>query len=356
MLCFGIESSCDDTCIALVHNGVKIKHVYASQARLHALYGGVVPEIASRHHAQVLPKLTEELFAETPYSWEDVELFAVTRGPGLLGSLLVGLAFAKGLACSLQKPLIGVHHLHAHLLGIGLEETFTLPAIGILLSGGHSYIYYIKGFNSFHVLGKTIDDAAGEVFDKVGKMLSLPYPAGKYIDALAQEYSPHTTEHATVLTPPYCTSSLDFSFSGLKTQALRAIAHNTAPLFLDEEKKIPSPYMQQICYAMCTAVATSVRKKLENAFIYCNEHKMPIRSILFGGGVAANSFIRNTVCEMAYNYAIPAHIPSPQLCADNALMVAYTGSMLHTHYGYYHPLSLSAIPRGQIVPLDYCTQ
>ena len=186
MLCLGIETSCDETALALVRDGKCVESVLATQMDVHALFGGVVPEIASREHYRFLGALYDELMRRTGLTLADVDVVAVTRGPGLLGALLVGVAFAKGLSLAGNKPLIAVNHLHAHLLAVGLEHELLYPLLGLLVSGGHTHIYRVDAPESLELLGHTLDDAAGEACDKFAKMLGLPYPGGVLLDRLAQ--------------------------------------------------------------------------------------------------------------------------------------------------------------------------
>ena len=187
MLCLGIESSCDETALAVVRDGVLLDAVLASQADIHALFGGVVPELASREHYRYLGTLFDQLMQRLDLRPSDLDVVAVSRGPGLLGSLLVGVAFAKALALGCGARFLGVNHLHAHLLAAGLENELRFPALGLLVSGGHTHIYRMESPSRCIVLGKTLDDAAGEAFDKVGKILGLAYPGGKLMDALARQ-------------------------------------------------------------------------------------------------------------------------------------------------------------------------
>ena len=216
MLCLGIESSCDETALALVENGRLLASVLASQADVHALFGGVVPELASREHYRYIGPLFDELMRRCRCRSADIDLVSVARGPGLLGSLLVGVAFAKGLALGLGVPFLGLNHLHAHLLAVGLERELSFPCLGLLVSGGHTHIYRLEAPWRCLPLGRTLDDAAGEAFDKVGKLLGLAYPGGGLMDALATAGK----ADAGLFPRPYLDNdNLDFSFSGLKTAA-----------------------------------------------------------------------------------------------------------------------------------------
>lgn len=214
MLVLGIESSCDDTGLALVNDSGCVGSITASQVPIHALFGGVVPELASREHARLMGPLLDTLLKRENLSINDISHIAVTRGPGLMGSLLVGVNYAKSLAFGADIPLIGVNHLHAHLLVAGLEENLEFPALGVLVSGGHTHLIQMNSPTDMQVLGKTLDDAAGEACDKFGKILGLPYPGGMYLDRLGQlgDVNPKLFPR-----PFTKNDNLDFSFSGMKT-------------------------------------------------------------------------------------------------------------------------------------------
>lgn len=349
MLTLGIESSCDETALALVYDGKMVAQSLYSQAKLHALFGGVVPELASRQHYTALSHCMEELLSQVPYTMEDIDCIAVARGPGLLGSLLVGIAFAKGLAFTLQKPLVGVNHLHAHLFAAGLEYPLSFPFIGILISGGHTYIYYCSSYTECTILGRTLDDAVGEVFDKIGKMLGMEYPAGRRIEEFALK-----AQSDTVFTHPYCkVKTIDCSFSGLKTQVLQYIQKHPECI-LKHHRTTPeeNPYCAYVCASITRTIAETLTHKVILALEHCNENKLPYSALVLGGGVAANQYIRHALRECSETYMCPLYTPSLSLCTDNAYMIAYLGQQLYKS-GYYHSSSLSAIPRGSIVPVDY---
>lgn len=333
MLCLGVESSCDETAVALVEDGRLLGQSLASQIRLHAIFNGVVPELASREHYRVIGPLFDSLMAETGKKANDIDVVAVARGPGLLGSLLVGVAFAKGLALCLDAPLIGVDHLKAHLLAVGLEKPPEFPALGLLASGGHTALYRIESPAVFRRLGRCLDDAAGEAFDKTGRALGLPYPAGKTMDELARSGNPESFR----LPRPYLNNdNLDFSFSGLKTSAV-AEAKNLA----DETKR-------DFCASFNRAMAETLRIKTARAL----DANPDLREIWVAGGVAANSTLRETLVTLAAEREAKIRFPSPEYCADNAAMIAYAGWSLAV-LGYAHPLDMETIPRGRIIPDDY---
>ena len=350
MLTLGIETSCDETALALVEEGTLTASVMASQADVHALFGGVVPELASREHGRLVGPLFDLLMRKAGKNRHDIDLVAFARGPGLLGSLLVGASFAKALALGLNRPLLGVNHLHAHILVAGLEGLLLFPALGLLVSGGHTHIYRIESPSRFTVLGRTLDDAAGEAFDKVGKLLGMPYPAGKRIDDLA---SCGTVDPSMFRCPYMNNDNLDFSFSGLKTAAATHIAARENTLThlsgaadkKDGEKNIPE--LRDFCASLNDVIARTLRGKFERALIRQNG----IRSLILAGGVAANSAVRQSIRSLADAHNLPFCLPSPALCTDNGSMIAYTGWLLAKE-GFRHTLDVSCVPRGMQIPDD----
>lgn len=355
MLCLGIESSCDETAVALCRDGRPVLEKLASQADLHAVFGGVVPELASREHLRRMGPLLTSLFADAGLTLADVDVIAVARGPGLLGSLLIGLATAKGLSLASGKPLIGVDHLHAHLMAATLGRQVPYPALGLLVSGGHTQIMLLRSPLEMTVLGRTIDDAAGEAFDKAAKTLNLPYPGGIYIDVLGRAVEPERT----LFPRPYLDNqNLDFSFSGLKTAVATYVAARphlrVATLPAPGATIDPEAWPMELrvaCASLNCAVADTLRVKLERAL---DGLDMPVASLLSAGGVAANSRIRETLAALAARRGLPLFLPDPALCADNATMIAATGCLL-AQAGLHHGLDLDAVPRGRRVPWDYQT-
>lgn len=349
MLCLGIETSCDETALALVEDGRHVEAVLATQMDVHALFGGVVPELASREHYRFLGPLYDALMRKSGRSIQDVDVIAVTRGPGLLGALLVGVAFAKGLALAADKPIVAVNHLHAHLLAVGLERPLPYPLLGLLVSGGHTHLYRIEAPDTFVLLGRTLDDAAGEACDKFAKMLGLPYPGGVLLDRLAQR----GTADPKCFPRPYTQNeTLDFSFSGLKTAALTYL--NTRPELLEEGKRVgttgiedASPALCDLCASYMLAVADTLRIKTERAW----RREPECNGLIVAGGVAANTQVRTAVAALADRIGKPLLLPSRSLCTDNAIMVAYTGFLLAS-INLGHDLAFPAIPRGQRLPTD----
>lgn len=356
MLTLGIESSCDETAFALVHDGKLVDSVISTQIDIHALFGGVVPEIASREHYRLIGHLYDSLLEKTGINFEQIDNVAVSRGPGLLGSLLVGVGFAKGLVAGTDKKLIGVNHLHAHLLAAALEQDIQFPALGLLVSGGHTQIFLINSADDFVELGKTLDDAAGEAFDKVAKMLNMPYPGGKYIDQLGKLATPDKKR----FTRPYLdNTNLNFSFSGLKTALslyIDAHSHLKLPSLNDVDDlfngKRDVAELAELCASFNFTVADTLRVKMQRAIDQRKEQGGFVNSIIVAGGVAANSVIRNTMLDLAAKNSIGLTLPSFSLCTDNASMVAYMGEQLILK-GYSHGLDLDAIPRGRKIPQDY---
>ncbi len=352
MLCLGIESSCDETGLALVRDGKLVAEKLASQVDVHAVFGGVVPEIASREHLRVLPVLYNELLKEQSLTADDIDVVAVARGPGLQGCLLMGLNFAKGLAFSSGAKLVGVNHLWAHLTAAGLEQKLEFPSLGLLVSGGHTHIYLVDSPTKFTLLGRTLDDAAGEAFDKTAKSLNLPYPGGKLVD----DFGKLGKIDKKLFPVPYINNdNLDFSFSGLKTCVANYVNSNSE-LRLDC-MGIPDPDVEdtQITTKRNNMLASFnyvVGRKLEVKICRALERNPKVKSLIVAGGVAANSVVRSVMSGVASRFSIPLVLPSMNLCTDNGAMIAYSGYLMASS-GCRHDLDLEAIPRGRIVPSDW---
>ncbi len=352
LLCLGIETSCDETGVALMENGRLVQSKLRSQEDLHSLYGGVVPEIASREHLRMLPKLVDALFQESGREIGEVDVVAVARGPGLMGSLLVGLGFAKGTVLSTGARLLGVNHLLAHLLAAELEGQIPYPALGLLVSGGHTQLYLLKSPLEAEMLGRSLDDAAGEAFDKTAKMLNLPYPGGVYID----ELSGFGTADPDLFPVPFVDNAhLDFSFSGLKTAVANHLAAHP-DLRLEQFQQRPEakqiavkhPGLPKVCASFSRSVVRALSIKTKRALARHPE----AASLLVAGGVAANSMLRSAMSQLAQEQQLPLIIPSPGLCTDNGAMIAAAGLRL-AEAGYCHHLDLEAVPRGRPIPWDY---
>ena len=345
MLCLGIESSCDETALALVRDGRLLGQTLASQVELHALFGGVVPELASREHGKVLAPLYDLLLKNCGISAGQLEAVAVARGPGLLGSLLVGVAFAKALAWALEKPIIGINHLYAHVLAVGLERPLLFPALALLVSGGHTHIYLVRSPVDFVLLGRSLDDAAGEALDKLGKLLGLPYPAGREIDRLGG-----AGRLEKFFSCPYLQNdNLDFSFSGLKTAA-RLLLKEKGFKVASAERAGKSGFLADVCASFVHTVALTLAVKTERAFRRLEPGT--VKSIILAGGVAANSRVRERFGLLAEELGLPLLLPSPALCTDNAAMIAYAGEIMLGD-GFRHDLDFEVIPRGRKIPDDY---
>ncbi|MDI6776397.1 MAG: tRNA (adenosine(37)-N6)-threonylcarbamoyltransferase complex transferase subunit TsaD [Syntrophales bacterium] len=333
MLVLGIESSCDETAAAVVSNGRFIlSNIVASQIDVHSRYGGVVPEIASRKHIEAIAPVILQALDGAQVTLNDIEGIAVTMGPGLVGSLLVGLSVAKAIAFARNIPFVGVNHLEGHIASIFLTEgKIAFPFVALVASGGHTTIYLVKGFENFTVLGQTRDDAAGEAFDKGAKMLGLGYPGGIVIDQLAKR-----GERNWLKFPRAMKDSLDFSFSGLKTALLTCIKRRGYPFSGDELPHVAASYQEAIADVL-------VEKTLRAA------ETSSVFRVVVCGGVAANSRLRELFYENAGERGVEVFIPPPVLCTDNAAMIAALGEHL-LRAGRCDALNLNAISRWPSIP------
>ncbi len=305
----GIESSCDETSAAVVEDGRKLlSNIVASQISTHAKYGGVVPEVASRMHVESILPVIEEALEKAGLNFDDIDGIAVTQGPGLIGSLLVGLASAKTIAFSLDKPLLGVNHLEAHISAIHLENEVEFPFIALIASGGHTNLYRVDGFTDFELISKTRDDAAGEAFDKAAKVLDLGYPGGVMIDRLSKEGD---REKYKFPIPFNTKKSYDFSFSGIKTSLV---------YFLKKNEVKDEADLNDICAGYQESIVKSLLNKTFNA---ANDQN--IKRVVICGGVACNSRIRELGAEYGEKNGVELFYPSLPLCTDNAAMIATLG-------------------------------
>lgn len=301
-----IESSCDETACAIVKNGREvIANVVASQIKTHAKFGGVIPEIAAREHLDSINVVIEEAFSQAKevagIEPEDITAFAGTVGPGLVGCLLVGLNAAKTLALVYNKPFIGVNHLNAHLCGNYIDTELKPPFMALLVSGGHTQIIDVKSYSQQHILGETIDDAVGEAYDKVARLIGLPYPGGPRLDKLAQEGNPKAFH-----LPEARVDGYNFSFSGLKTAVLRLVKSF-------DEKELP---VNDVCASFQECVSSTLLKKLKRA-----AEENGYKQVVIAGGVAANSEIRRKIFNLE-NEGYKVFAPPMKYCTDNAAMVA----------------------------------
>ncbi|NJP39923.1 tRNA (adenosine(37)-N6)-threonylcarbamoyltransferase complex transferase subunit TsaD [Oscillospiraceae bacterium HV4-5-C5C] len=316
MKILAIESSCDETACAVVEDGrTVLSNVISSQADLHHLFGGVVPEIASRKHVEAIVPVLRSGLAEAGLSWPDIDCLAVTCGPGLVGALLVGVSFAKGLAQALNKPLIPVHHLAAHLAANYLNSPeLEPPFMALIVSGGHSHIVLVKDYCDFEVLARTRDDAAGEAFDKISRALGLGYPGGPLIDAIAASGNPEAVAFPKTRLADH---SLDFSFSGLKTAALNEL--NRQQLQADPEAVKQGRYDTRLA-DFCSSYQHAVVSELaSHAVTACSA--LGVNRLALAGGVAANHGLRQLLSRLTVQNEISLFIPPVQLCTDNAAMV-----------------------------------
>lgn len=329
----GIESSCDDTSAAVIADGLLLCNVIASQ-KVHEAYGGVVPELASRAHQQNIVPVVSEALRQAGVRKEDLSAIAYTRGPGLLGSLHVGTSFAKGMALGLNIPLLDVNHLHGHILSHFIRETEDqevpeFPFITLLVSGGNSQIVLVKSRSEMEILGQTIDDAAGEAFDKCAKVMGLPYPGGPHIDRLAQSGDPKRFHFSKPHLP-----ALDYSFSGLKTSFLYTLR--------DESKKdqdFVKNNINDLCASLQHTIIEILLEKLKQAI-----RQTGVRHVAIGGGVSANSGVRDAVERLCTNLGVRAWIPKRSFTTDNAAMVAIAGYFKYLD-GEYSDISLPPFAR-----------
>ena len=339
-----IESSCDETAAAVCRDGKILSNIIAGQ-KVHEQYGGVVPELASRAHIQNVIPVVEKAIQDAGCRIQNMEAFAFTQSPGLIGSLLVGTQFAKSLALSLNKPLIAVHHMQAHVLANLIDEPKPdFPFLCLTVSGGHTQIVLCESPTQMKVIGETIDDAAGEAFDKTAKMLGLPYPGGPLIDKYAQQGNPDCFQFPEPRIPGF-----DFSFSGLKTSILYFLqnagkTHVFKEEFKateDEKNKFIKDNMADICASIQQRIITILLNKLTGASIQTS-----IKNICIAGGVSANSGLRKAFGETGKKYKWKTFIPKLEYCTDNAAMIAVAGYYKYQS-GQFNDLSVSASARAK---------
>ena len=310
MLVLGVETSCDDTAAAVLLDGrTVLASLVSSQDAVHGPFGGVVPELASRQHVRQILPILDGALEKAGVGLQDLDGIAVTRGPGLVGSLLVGLSVAKGISFRWGIPYVGINHLEAHLLAIFLEKEVSFPYIALLASGGHTLLYQVRGFGDYLYLGGTRDDAAGEAYDKVAKMMGLGYPGGKMIDQLARQGNPKAVSF------PRCRmkkGSFDFSFSGLKTAVWHYLKARGKNKWESEKADIAAGFQEAVVDMLVAPALRAAR-----------EHGMS--RIVLAGGVAANSRLRERMVEETQEEGMEALFPSPALCTDNGAMIALAG-------------------------------
>lgn len=319
----GIESSCDDTSAAVIVDGILRSNVIASQ-KVHESYGGVVPELASRAHQQNIVPVVSDALRQAGVDKHDLSAIAYTRGPGLLGSLHVGTSFAKGLAIALDIPLLDVNHLHGHVLSHFIHNNADdpvpeFPYLCLLISGGNSQLVVVESPYKMNIIGQTIDDAAGEAFDKCAKVMGLPYPGGPHIDRLAQEGDPKRFKFAKPNMPGF-----DYSFSGLKTSFLYTLRDNVKndPDFVENNKA-------DLCASLQKTIIDILLSKLKTAI-----RETGVKHVAIGGGVSANGGIRQAVADLCRDMDVTAWIPPRQFTTDNAAMVAMAGYFKYLNHDY----------------------
>lgn len=326
IIVLGIESSCDETSVAVVKNGREVlSNVINSQIDIHKRFGGVVPEIASRNHVEAISTVTKEALEKANIDFKDIDVVACTYGPGLVGALLVGLSYGKALSFALQKPLVGVNHLQGHIAAnyITFPE-LTPPFLCLVISGGHTHLIHIKDYTKFEILGKTRDDAIGEAFDKIARVIGLGYPGGPKVDALAKEGNP------TIDLPKPHIENLDFSFSGIKTSIINL--HHKNP----EANKAD----------LCSSFEKLAAEVLVENTLKASEI-LGIKKIALAGGVSANSYIRKEFEKLGELKDFNIYYPKLELCTDNAAMIASAGYYNYLE-GNISNLDLNAVPNLKI--------
>lgn len=332
-LTMAIESSCDETSVAIVKNGREVlSNVISSQIEVHKVFGGVVPEIASRHHLDNINQVTEEALAEAGVTLDDVDLIGVTNGPGLVGALLIGLATAKAFSFAKDIPLVGVHHIQGHISANYIEhKDLEPPFMALAVSGGHTSLIDVAGYNEFKVIGRTRDDAAGEAFDKVARVLGLGYPGGPLIDKIAKSGNKEAVPFKRVYLEK---DSLDFSFSGTKTGVLN---------YINSEKQAG----REINVAdVAASFQQAVMEVIVNKAILAAE-TLGKDKIVLAGGVAANTCLRTLLEEACTRKGIRLYAPSPILCTDNAAMIGCAAYYKYKE-GFQDDMSLDALPNLQL--------
>lgn len=323
MYCLGIETSCDETSAAVVKDGVNVfSNVVSSSLKFHEKYGGVIPEIAFRMQLETIAAVTDSAIKDARIKKKDLGLIAVTNGPGLLGSLLVGVSFAKGLSYSLSRPLLGVNHIYSHIYANFLNsKAIKLPFMALVVSGGHTSLFYIKDFDQIELLGSTCDDACGETFDKVAKILDLGYPGGPLIEKIAKKGDSRKIKFGCGNTD----NPLDFSFSGIKTAVLYHMQRHAPKRTAQSD--VAASFQE-------TAIDTLIKK----SFLACKHKKTP--RLVVGGGVIVNARLREKFVRESKMEGIDCYFPLKEFCTDNAAMVAGFGYQLFKK-GYRSDLNLS---------------
>ncbi|MGD6857930.1 tRNA (adenosine(37)-N6)-threonylcarbamoyltransferase complex transferase subunit TsaD [Bacillus infantis] len=326
-LILGIETSCDETAVAVIKNGTEIlSNVVASQIESHKRFGGVVPEIASRHHVEQVTLVLEEALEQAGISMKEIDAVAVTEGPGLVGALLIGVNAAKALAFAHNKPLIGVHHIAGHIYANRLITEMKFPLLSLVVSGGHTELVYMKEHGHFEVIGETRDDAAGEAYDKVARILGMPYPGGPHIDRLAHEGSPAIQFPRAWLEE----GSYDFSFSGLKSSVINTVHNAEQKGIKIAPEDLAASFQESVIDVLVTKTVKAVKE-------------YNVKQVLLAGGVAANKGLRAALEGEFSTLESELVIPPLSLCTDNAAMIAAAGTILYEK-GIRSDLALNANP------------
>jgi N6-L-threonylcarbamoyladenine synthase len=333
MIVLGIETSCDESAVAIVDDKKNIlANVILSQIEQHKIYGGVVPELAARSHLEVIDKLILQALKEADLKFTDIDGFASTCGPGLIGGLIVGMTCAKSLSAIFNKPFLAVNHLEGHALTMRLVEEIEFPYLLLLVSGGHCQILLAEGLGNYEIIGETIDDALGEAFDKVAQMLGLPYPGGPEVEKLAKIGDQKKFKFSRPLIDAKSHQHLfDFSFSGLKTAVRREIEKITGMEFHHEisPQKISQKTTADICASFQSVVAEILVNRLQNVVnfhdAFIDSHEQKIENLIIAGGVSANKFLISKLQIFAKKYNLKIGSPPLELCTDNAPMIAWVG-------------------------------
>jgi len=321
MLVLGIETSCDETAASVVEDGRQVlSNVISSSENLHKKFGGIVPEIAFRHHVEKINTVIDIAIEKAGFDIKNIDLICVTRGPGLIGSLLVGVTAAKSISFVLNKPVSGINHIQSHLFSSLLDkDKHPFPAIGLIISGGHTSLVYIKDYLNFKLLGETLDDAAGEAFDKVARILKLGYPGGPEVERLARQ-----GDDKSIIFPVGLKRGLNFSFSGLKTAVLYYIRDNLSWCLennVSSKSKLRQRQIADICASFQSAAIDTLIYKTKKAL----EHFPDVKFLFTGGGVVANTRLRERLLFLEKSYNIKVLFPEKSYCTDNAAMVAGLG-------------------------------